>query len=106
MFRINFFLLQNKPDFQINKRDIPSIEEVIARIRYSGGAKVERIETSKSDLNELFAYNPLKLKAINDGPNDNIPVYRCGLYIDISHTPLIRRNKKLNSFKILKVHFL
>lgn len=90
----------------MNRKDIAAIEEGIAKILSGQRTKVDRIEAIKSDANELFASNPLKLKTINDSPGDKIPIYRCGSFIDISATPLIRHNKKVNAMKILKVKFL
>lgn len=68
--------------------------------------KVERIVASKKDAQDLFSYNQFKLPALNDHPGDKIPIYRCGSFIDVSTTPLVRNNKKINAFKILEVQFL
>ncbi len=58
---------------------------------------------SKSDANELFAYNPFKLQMINESTGDRVAIYRCGCFMLISDTPLIRHNRKVTSVKILKV---
>lgn len=87
---------------QINRKDISAVDEQIAKILKTH-SKVDRIETSKSDANELFAYNPFKLNAINDHASDRLPIYRCGCFIDVVDTPLVRNNKKVNTIKILQV---
>ncbi|XP_037047481.1 threonine--tRNA ligase, cytoplasmic-like [Bradysia coprophila] len=86
----------------INRKDIGAIDEQIAKI-LQNHSKVERIETTKSDANELFAYNPFKLKVISERVCDRLPIYRCGCFIEIVDTPLLRKNKNVNTIKILKM---
>lgn len=89
---------------QINKKDTGAIGEQIAQILKTH-CKIERIETPKSVASELFAYNQFKSKKISEHVCDRIPIYRCGCYIDIVDTPLLRKNKNVNptTIKILKV---
>ncbi|KAG4072384.1 hypothetical protein HA402_004316 [Bradysia odoriphaga] len=86
----------------INRKDIGAIDEQITKILRNHN-KVERIETSKSDANELFAYNPFKLKSISERVCDRLPIYRCGCFIEIVDTPLLRKNKNVNVIEILKM---
>lgn len=87
-------------------KDKPFIEDAIVKHGSSKNApptKVERIEATKSDVKELFSYNPLKLRIINENPNERISLYRLGSFIDLSDTPLMRNSKKIHSIKVVKV---
>lgn len=100
--RITFLLIAHIR-LQIDNDDIATIEEAVQKIVRP---KIERIEAPKSGVNELFAYNPLKLRMIDAITNDRIPLYRCGYFIDLSFTPIMRHNKKAQSIKILKVRII
>ena len=63
-----------------------------------------RIEATKSQLVEMFAYNKYKMHEIEALADDAITtVYRWGKYVDFVSGPLIPNTAAIKSFKIVKV---
>lgn len=64
----------------------------------------ERLEMSKNDLMEMFKYNPLKCRLIDDKIPDGSmsTVYRCGSLIDPCLGPHVPDTGRIKEFKILK----
>lgn len=66
--------------------------------------RFERVEVSKKDLLEMFAYNKFKLRILNEKvTTDRTTVYRCGTLIDLCGGPHIRHTGKIRAFKLTKV---
>lgn len=64
----------------------------------------ERLEMSKADLLEMFAYNEFKLRILNEKvTEDKTTVYRCGTLIDLCRGPHVRHTGKIKALKITKV---
>ncbi|TKA80216.1 hypothetical protein B0A55_04165, partial [Friedmanniomyces simplex] len=64
----------------------------------------ERLELSKEDLLEMFAYNKYKKHIINDKIPDgtSTTVYRCGPLIDLCRGPHVPNTGRIKAFEIMK----
>ncbi|GAB7361235.1 hypothetical protein MBLNU230_g1296t1 [Neophaeotheca triangularis] len=64
----------------------------------------ERLELSKEDLLEMFAYNKYKQHIIKDKIPDNTSttVYRCGPLIDLCRGPHVPNTGAIKAFEIMK----
>lgn len=66
----------------------------------------ERLEMTKDELREMFAYNQFKLRIIDEKINtDKTTVYRCGSLIDLCRGPHVRHTGKVKAMKVTKVSF-
>lgn len=66
----------------------------------------ERLEMTKDELREMFAYNQFKLRIINEKiDTDKTTVYRCGPLIDLCRGPHVRHTGKVKACKVTKVSF-
>lgn len=64
----------------------------------------ERLEMTKDELREMFAYNQFKLRIINEKiDTDKTTVYRCGSLIDLCRGPHVRNTGKIKAIKVTKV---
>lgn len=64
----------------------------------------ERLEMTKDELREMFAYNQFKLRIINEKiDTDKTTVYRCGDLIDLCRGPHVRHTGKVKAIKVTKV---
>lgn len=64
----------------------------------------ERLEMSKDELREMFAYNQFKLRIINEKVDtERTTVYRCGSLIDLCRGPHVRNTGKIKALKVVKV---
>lgn len=64
----------------------------------------ERLEMSKADLLEMFAYNEFKVRILNEKvTEEKTTVYRCGTLIDLCRGPHVRHTGKIKALKITKV---
>ncbi|KAK3620384.1 threonyl-tRNA synthetase [Elasticomyces elasticus] len=64
----------------------------------------ERLELSKEELLEMFAYNKYKKRIINDKIPDgtSTTVYRCGPLIDLCRGPHVPHTGRIKAFEIMK----
>jgi len=64
----------------------------------------ERLELSKEDLLEMFAYNKYKQHIIKDKIADgtSTTVYRCGPLIDLCRGPHVPNTGRIKAFEIMK----
>ncbi|KAF2769124.1 threonyl-tRNA synthetase [Teratosphaeria nubilosa] len=64
----------------------------------------ERLELSKEDLLEMFAYNKYKQHIINDKISDgtSTTVYRCGPLIDLCRGPHVPHTGRIKAFEVMK----
>lgn len=65
--------------------------------------KFDRIEASKKDALDLFAYNPFQQRLIQERQGDRVEIYRSGNAFGLSGHPLLRHGKKIKVYKLLKV---
>lgn len=66
--------------------------------------RFERLEVSKNDLLEMFAYNKFKLRVLEEKvTSEKTTVYRCGSLIDLCRGPHIRHTGRIKALKLLKV---
>lgn len=64
----------------------------------------ERLEMTKAELLEMFAYNQFKVRIINEKiKTDKTTVYRCGSLIDLCRGPHVRHTGKVKALKVTKV---
>lgn len=63
----------------------------------------ERLEMTKAELLEMFAYNQFKCRIINEKiDTDKTTVYRCGSLIDLCRGPHVRHTGKIKAMKVTK----
>ncbi|SCV74133.1 BQ2448_6565 [Microbotryum intermedium] len=78
--------------------------ETLAKSVVKDKQKFERLELTKEQLLEMFAYNPFKVHIINDKIPDgtSTSVYRCGTMVDLCRGPHIPHTGKVKALAILK----
>jgi len=76
----------------------------IAELAIKERQPFERLELSKEDLLEMFAYNKYKQHIINDKIPDGTrtTVYRCGPLIDLCRGPHVPDTGRIKTFEIMK----
>ena len=90
---------------QISQTDFPAMESKIKQI-VKEKQPFERLEMTKDELREMFAYNQFKLRIINEKiDTDKTTVYRCGPLIDLCRGPHVRHTGKVKACKVTKVSF-
>uniref|UniRef100_A0A6M2DV42 threonine--tRNA ligase n=1 Tax=Xenopsylla cheopis TaxID=163159 RepID=A0A6M2DV42_XENCH len=91
--------LENKG---ISNLDFPYIENLIKSIVKEKQA-FERLVMKKEDLLQMFAYNPFKVRILNEKvTTPTTTVYRCGPLIDLCRGPHIRHTGKVKSLRVIK----
>ena len=93
--------IRNHQDEPVTPADFPILENQAARI-IKERQKFERLEMSKEQLLEMFAYNPYKVHFIKEKVGEKSTVYRCGPLIDLCLGPHIANTGKIKSFKVTK----
>ena len=64
----------------------------------------ERLELTKEELLEMFAYNQFKVRILNEKVKEaKTTVYRCGTLIDLCRGPHVRHTGNVKAFKVTKV---
>lgn len=64
----------------------------------------ERLELTKEELLEMFAYNQFKVRILKERITEpRTTVYRCGTLIDLCRGPHVRNTGNVKAFKITKV---
>lgn len=64
----------------------------------------ERLELTKDELLEMFAYNQFKVRIIKEKITEpKTTVYRCGTLIDLCRGPHVRHTGNVKAFKVTKV---
>lgn len=92
--------------FQISTNDYPALETKSKQI-IKEKQPFERLEMTKDELREMFAYNQFKLRIINEKiDTDKTTVYRCGTLIDLCRGPHVRHTGKVKAMKVTKVRFI
>lgn len=91
-----------RDDFQVSAKDFPVMETKMKQI-VKEKQPFERLEMSKGELREMFAYNQFKLRIINEKVDtDRTTVYRCGSLIDLCRGPHVRHTGKIKALKVVK----
>lgn len=87
----------------VSQDDFGKLEEVSAGVIREKQEFV-RLEMTKEELLQMFAYNKYKVQFISDKVPDgtSTTVYRCGPLIDLCRGPHIIDTGKIKAFKILK----
>lgn len=86
----------------VSNLDFPGIEEVMKKITKEK-QPFERLEMKKTDLLEMFKYNPFKVRILNEKvTSDTTTVYRCGPLIDLCRGPHVRHTGKIKAFAVTK----
>ncbi|XP_031636637.1 threonine--tRNA ligase 1, cytoplasmic [Contarinia nasturtii] len=86
----------------ISTTDYPVMESKIKQI-VKEKQPFERLEMTKDELREMFAYNQFKLRIINEKiDTDKTTVYRCGSLIDLCRGPHVRHTGKVKAIKVTK----
>lgn len=90
----------------VSKLHFESIETLIKKICQENQV-FERLELSKQELLEMFAYNQFKVRILNEKvKEDRTTVYRCGTLIDLCRGPHVRHTGFVKALKVVKVIFL
>lgn len=64
----------------------------------------ERLELTKEELLEMFAYNQFKVRILKEKVTEpKTTVYRCGTLIDLCRGPHVRHTGCVKAFKVTKV---
>ncbi|XP_078488966.1 threonine--tRNA ligase 1, cytoplasmic isoform X2 [Ciona intestinalis] len=85
-----------------DKNDFPAVENVMKSI-LKEKQPFERLEVTKENLLKMFAYNPFKLRILNEKvTTPTTTVYRCGPLIDLCRGPHVRHTGKIKAFQLYK----
>ena len=80
----------------------PSIEDSMKKI-CNEKQPFERLELTKAELLEMFAYNQFKCRILNERiQEEKTTVYRCGTLIDLCRGPHVRNTGNVKAFKVTK----
>ncbi|KAJ6648817.1 Threonine--tRNA ligase 1, cytoplasmic [Pseudolycoriella hygida] len=86
----------------ITSNDFNAMENVIKQVTKEK-QPFERLEMSKADLLEMFAYNEFKVRILKEKvTEEKTTVYRCGTLIDLCRGPHVRHTGKIKALKITK----
>lgn len=86
----------------ISTNDFPVIENLVKKY-VKEKQQYERLELTKAELLEMFAYNKFKIRIINEKiTQDKTTVYRNGNLIDLCRGPHIRNTGKIKAMKVTK----
>ncbi|XP_022664951.1 threonine--tRNA ligase, cytoplasmic-like isoform X2 [Varroa jacobsoni] len=86
----------------VSHHDFPLIEKQMNQI-IKEKQPFERLELTKEQLLEMFAYNPFKVRILNEKvKTPSTTVYRCGPLIDLCRGPHVRHTGKIKSFQVTK----
>ena len=87
----------------VSPDDFAAIEARMAEIAKSAAA-ITRREVTRDEAREIFADQPLKLKLIDELPEDEaISVYQLGDFTDLCRGPHVPDTGKLGAYKLTKV---
>lgn len=85
-----------------DQNDFPAIEAIM-KSAIKEKQPFERLTVTKENLLKLFAYNPFKLRILNEKvKTPTTTVYRCGPLIDLCRGPHVRHTGKIKAFKLYK----
>lgn len=88
---------------QVSSQDLPALEGLMKTI-VKEKQQFERLELTKEQLLEMFAYNPFKVRILKEKVTEpSTTVYRCGPLIDLCRGPHIRHTGKIKALAVTKV---
>ncbi|MDF7683081.1 threonine--tRNA ligase [Lactobacillus sp. ESL0679] len=96
-----FFVDTDKAN-QIKISELPQLEKAIQKAVKSG-AKIEQVEMSKSELENIFKDDKFKLELLQAEPNDTVAAYKLGDFVDFGFDALLPNTGKIKQFKLLSV---
>ncbi|XP_003738717.1 threonine--tRNA ligase, cytoplasmic [Galendromus occidentalis] len=86
----------------VGPSDFPHIEKQMNQF-IKEKQPFERLELTKAQLLEMFAYNPFKVRILNERiTTPSTTVYRCGSLIDLCRGPHVRNTGKIKAFQLTK----
>ncbi|KAH9497328.1 Threonine--tRNA ligase 1, cytoplasmic [Dermatophagoides farinae] len=86
----------------VTQAHYPSIENSMKSI-CNEKQPFERLELTKDELLEMFAYNQFKVRILKEKVKDpKTTVYRCGSLIDLCRGPHVRHTGFVKAFKVTK----
>ena len=89
----------------VTQAHYPSIENSMKSI-CNEKQPFERLELTKDELLQMFAYNQFKVRILNEKVKEpKTTVYRCGSLIDLCRGPHVRHTGFVKAFKVTKVIF-
>ncbi|WEV36434.1 threonine--tRNA ligase [Lactobacillus sp. ESL0677] len=96
-----FFVDTDKAN-QIKISELPQLEKAIQKAVKSG-AKIEQVEISKSELENIFKDDKFKLELLQAEPSDTVAAYKLGDFVDFGFDALLPNTGKIKQFKLLSV---
>lgn len=97
-----FYYDMSIDDRQVSSNDFSSLETIVKKI-IKEKQQFVRLEMKKEDLLKMFAYNPFKLRILNEKiTTPKTTVYRCGPLIDLCRGPHVRHTGKTKAIAITK----
>ncbi|MDF7673087.1 threonine--tRNA ligase [Lactobacillus sp. ESL0701] len=98
--RDGFFVDTDKEN-QIKIGELPQLEKAIQKAVKSG-AKIEQVEMSKSELENIFKDDKFKLELLK-AEGDTVEAYKLGDFVDLGFSALLPNTGKIKQFKLLSV---
>eukprot|EP00111_Clytia_hemisphaerica_P015813 TCONS_00046703-protein len=97
-----FYYDMSIDDRQVSSNDFSALESVVKKI-IKEKQQFVRLEMKKEDLLKMFAYNPFKLRILNERvTTPTTTVYRCGPLIDLCRGPHVRHTGKTKAIAVTK----
>jgi len=97
-----FYYDMSIDDRQVSSNDFNSLETIVKKI-IKEKQQFVRLEMKKEDLLKMFAYNPFKLRILNERITaPKTTVYRCGPLIDLCRGPHVRHTGKTKAIAVTK----
>ncbi|XP_057300537.1 threonine--tRNA ligase 1, cytoplasmic-like isoform X2 [Hydractinia symbiolongicarpus] len=87
---------------QVSSNDFKNLETIVKKVQKEKQPFI-RLEMKKEDLLKMFAYNPFKLRILNERvTTPTTLVYRCGPLIDLCRGPHVRHTGKVKAMSVTK----
>lgn len=87
----------------VSTSHFPAIESLMKKIS-AERQPFERLELSKQELLDMFAYNKFKVRILEEKiKEEKTTVYRCGPLIDLCRGPHVRHTGNVKALQVTKV---
>lgn len=87
---------------QVSSNDFKNLDTILKKVTKEKQPFV-RLEMKKEDLLKMFAYNPFKVRILNEKvTTPTTIVYRCGPLIDLCRGPHVRHTGKVKAMAVTK----
>jgi len=98
-----FYYDMEMNDRMVHQEDYPELKKLINSI-IKEKQTFERLELSKEEAKQIFAYNKFKIEIITEKvpEGETITAYRCGKLIDLCRGPHIPHTGRVKAFELLK----